>query len=85
MELTTQLASQSFPTLLGDDFAAEQAHAGAEQAIRQTVGNPFSANPRMTCRNVAVFYGSKCAIRSISIDVGCNEVLAMIGPSGCGK
>ena len=39
----------------------------------------------MTCRNVAVYYGDKCAIRSISIDVGCNEVLAMIGPSGCGK
>ena len=85
MEISAQLASQSFPTLLGDDFAAEQAQDGAQQAIRQTVGNPFSASPRMTCRNVAVYYGDKCAIRSISIDVGCNEVLAMIGPSGCGK
>lgn len=85
MEISAQLASQSFPTLLGDDFAAEQAQDGAQQAIRQTVGNPFSTSPRMTCRNVAVYYGDKCAIRSISIDVGCNEVLAMIGPSGCGK
>nr|WP_267313775.1 phosphate ABC transporter ATP-binding protein PstB [Desulfosediminicola flagellatus] len=39
----------------------------------------------MTCRDVAVYYGEKCAINTISIDVGRNEVLAMIGPSGCGK
>jgi len=39
----------------------------------------------MTCRNVDVFYGSKQAIKKVSLDVGRNEVLAMIGPSGCGK
>ncbi|MCF6188517.1 MAG: phosphate ABC transporter ATP-binding protein PstB [Desulfobulbaceae bacterium] len=40
---------------------------------------------RMTCRDVNVYYGDKHAIKNISIDVGRNEVLAMIGPSGCGK
>nr|WP_322740797.1 phosphate ABC transporter ATP-binding protein PstB [Desulfocapsa sulfexigens] len=39
----------------------------------------------MTCRDVNVYYGEKHAIRDVSIDVGRNEVLAMIGPSGCGK
>jgi phosphate transport system ATP-binding protein len=39
----------------------------------------------MTCRNVDVFYGEKMAINKVSIDVGQNQVLAMIGPSGCGK
>ncbi|WP_457575657.1 phosphate ABC transporter ATP-binding protein PstB [Desulfomarina sp.] len=39
----------------------------------------------MTCRDVNVYYGDKQAIRDVSIDVGRNEVLAMIGPSGCGK
>jgi phosphate transport system ATP-binding protein len=39
----------------------------------------------MTCRNVDVFYGDKHAIIDVSIDIGRNEVIAMIGPSGCGK
>ncbi len=50
-----------------------------------TVGLPFVDNPRITCRNVNVYYGDKHAIRDVSIDVAGNEVLAMIGPSGCGK
>jgi len=52
---------------------------------RQTVGDITVDNPRMTCRNVDVFYGSKQAIKAVSLDVGRHEVLAMIGPSGCGK
>ena len=52
---------------------------------RQTVGLPFVENPRMICREVNVHYGDKHAINNVSIDVGKNEVLAMIGPSGCGK
>lgn len=59
--------------------------SGLEGLSRKTVGTPFVDNPRMTCRDVEVFYGEKCAINRISIDVGRNEVLAMIGPSGCGK
>jgi phosphate transport system ATP-binding protein len=39
----------------------------------------------MVCRNVNVYYGDKQAIKNVSIDIGRNEVLAMIGPSGCGK
>jgi len=53
--------------------------------IKGTVGNPFTDNPRMSCRDVFVYYGDTCAIKKVSIDVACNEVLAMIGPSGCGK
>ncbi|MFV0437151.1 MAG: phosphate ABC transporter ATP-binding protein PstB [Desulfopila sp.] len=50
-----------------------------------TVGQPFTENPRMTCREVSVYYGEHCAVNSVSIDLARNEVLAMIGPSGCGK
>ena len=39
----------------------------------------------MTCRNVNVFYGLKQAIFDVSLDIGENEVIALIGPSGCGK
>ncbi|MBD2859145.1 phosphate ABC transporter ATP-binding protein [Spongiibacter sp. KMU-158] len=50
-----------------------------------TVGKQFHDDPRMTMRNVNVFYGEKQAIHDVSIDIGKNEVMAMIGPSGCGK
>jgi phosphate transport system ATP-binding protein len=52
---------------------------------RQTVGEIHVENPRMACRNVNVHYGDKHAIKEVSLDIGRNEVIAMIGPSGCGK
>jgi phosphate transport system ATP-binding protein len=52
---------------------------------RGTVGEVHIENPRMTCRNVDVFYGEDQAIKDVSIDIGRNEVISMIGPSGCGK
>ena len=42
-------------------------------------------DPLMTARNVSVMYGDKCAVRKVSLDIGRNQVLALIGPSGCGK
>ena len=52
---------------------------------QKTVGNIRSDNPRMTCRGVDVFYADKQAIFNVSLDIGKNEVIALIGPSGCGK
>jgi len=52
---------------------------------RETVGQATVENARMTCRNVDVYYGEKQAVRDVTLDIGRNEVLAMIGPSGCGK
>ncbi|MEJ2475687.1 MAG: phosphate ABC transporter ATP-binding protein PstB [Desulfobacterales bacterium] len=52
---------------------------------RKTVGDITVENPRMTCRKVNVYYGEKQAIKNVSLDIGRNEVVAMIGPSGCGK
>jgi len=52
---------------------------------RDTVGEVRSANPRIECRNVNVFYGEKHAIQDVTVDIGRNEVIALIGPSGCGK
>ena len=42
-------------------------------------------NPVMTARDVNVYYGSKHAVRNVGLDIGRNQVLALIGPSGCGK
>jgi len=52
---------------------------------RETVGDVMVENPRMSCRSVDVYYGEKHAIKNVSLDIGRNEVIAMIGPSGCGK
>ena len=52
---------------------------------RQTVGEATVENPRMVCRNVNVYYGDSHAIKDVSLDIGRNQVIAMIGPSGCGK
>jgi len=52
---------------------------------RKTVGDITVENPRMTCQAVNVYYGDKHAIKNVSLDIGRNEVVAMIGPSGCGK
>jgi phosphate transport system ATP-binding protein len=42
-------------------------------------------DPVMTARAVNVYYGDKHAVRNVSLDVGRDQVLALIGPSGCGK
>ncbi|HEX8584732.1 MAG TPA: phosphate ABC transporter ATP-binding protein PstB [Allosphingosinicella sp.] len=46
---------------------------------------PNDAAPKMTARDVSVFYGAKKAIDAVSIDISQEHVTAFIGPSGCGK
>ncbi|MGU3316012.1 phosphate ABC transporter ATP-binding protein PstB [Sphingomonas sp. M6A6_1c] len=41
--------------------------------------------PKISARDISVFYGAKQAIDHVSIDVDQDNVLAFIGPSGCGK
>ncbi len=54
--------------------------AAPATAARDTVDSPA-----MSARAVDVFYADKHAVRNVSLDIGRNQVLAMIGPSGCGK
>lgn len=51
----------------------------------KTTGIPLSPKAKLSARNVDVFYGDKQAIHDVSLDIGANEVIALIGPSGCGK
>lgn len=52
----------------------------------QPVGKPFLDDPKFYTRDVDVFYNQvKQAIFGVDLDIGKNEVIAMIGPSGCGK
>ena len=51
----------------------------------ETVGNVFVDNPRITARDVNVFYGDKQAIDRVTLDISEKQVISFIGPSGCGK
>ena len=53
--------------------------------MTQDQSNLTIANPKMSARDVKVFYGEKQAIKGVSIDVDMDHVTAFIGPSGCGK
>ncbi|MDD3449557.1 MAG: phosphate ABC transporter ATP-binding protein PstB [Gammaproteobacteria bacterium] len=67
----------------GEAEAGRDASPKAED--RRTVGDYTHPSAVMECREVNVHYGDKHAIHDVSLDVGANEVIAMIGPSGCGK
>jgi phosphate transport system ATP-binding protein len=68
-----------------DKIAAFDMQDHAEMTAYETIGSPFVDDAKMSARNVNVFYGDKQAILDVALDIGRNEVLAMIGPSGCGK
>jgi phosphate transport system ATP-binding protein len=59
--------------------------ASMRQEQRQTVGEVRVEDPRVSCNEVNVYYGEKQAVMNVNLDIGRNEVIAMIGPSGCGK
>ena len=51
----------------------------------RTEGEIRASQPVIEARKVNVFYADNHAIQDISLDIGLNEVIALIGPSGCGK
>lgn len=51
----------------------------------ETVGEFRCDDAKISTRNVNVFYAENQAIHDVNLDVGRNEVIALIGPSGCGK
>ena len=53
--------------------------------FEDTIGEALVDDPKISTRNCNVFYGDKQAIFDASLDIGRNEVIALIGPSGCGK
>ena len=57
------------------------------QELGKTVGEPtLKKDIRMSCKGVNVFYNQTAqAIFDVTLDIGKNQILAMIGPSGCGK
>ena len=47
--------------------------------------NIVEGPPKMSARDVSVYYGEKQALKGVGVDVHDDKVTAFIGPSGCGK
>ena len=67
-----------------DQITMETANPGAISPALLP-GTTLPACPKITARNVSVFYDKKQALFDVNLDVMPNEVLSLIGPSGCGK
>ena len=59
--------------------------AETDRIAPETVGDITAKDAVIRVRGGNVYYGDTHALRNISLDVGRNEVIALIGPSGCGK
>ena len=44
-----------------------------------------SVQPKISARNISVFYGGHQALKSINLDIPAQSITSFIGPSGCGK
>jgi phosphate transport system ATP-binding protein len=77
----------SRPIPEADSVPASQVPEGPKKVEPgyKTVGEFRAENAVISARNVDVFYGDNHAIQSVNLDIGWNQVIALIGPSGCGK
>ena len=82
-EKSNSVSQAASPTATSSPSLAE-AKPTAEEGYR-TVGDYTAVAPVMQARRLNVFYADNHAIQDVNLDVGRNEVIALIGPSGCGK
>ena len=54
-------------------------------ATGEAVPRPQTEVPAFVTEKVCVSYGTKPALKDVSLDIYKNQVTALIGPSGCGK
>ena len=76
--------SQATPSNAASSPTQAEVKTGADEGYR-TVGDYTSPAPVMQARQLNVYYGANHAIQNVNLDIGRNEVIALIGPSGCGK
>jgi phosphate transport system ATP-binding protein len=56
----------------------------ADMLDRMTEMKP-AAEQKFSVKSLDLHYGSFQALKNISLEIGTNEIMALIGPSGCGK
>ncbi len=88
MSETSNMASQPASVdATGRDEEAVATPIGQRRVYRQgeVVGEPNCADPYIVTEGLHVHYGSIHAVNNVSLQIGRNDVIALIGPSGCGK
>lgn len=73
-----------------DREAAERGIADGNATPVLRVGNspgaaPALVDPVFRVAGLSVYYGEHQAVRDVTLDIGQQQITAMIGPSGCGK
>ena len=56
-----------------------------ENALPMSTQSSQANRPKIHSHAVSVYYGDKRALNEVDLDIGSNQVTALIGPSGCGK
>ena len=83
--LSTHVSEIASQAVVARSAQEQPASPAAADDSYETVGDITVAKPVMRARHVDVYYADNHAIKDVSLDVGLNEVIALIGPSGCGK
>ena len=79
----TQTADQQPAVQAADEPALSEAPV---PEVHQHAGRSLSlADPVFRVDDVSVWYGDYEAVRDVTLDIGRQQITAMIGPSGCGK
>jgi len=79
----TQTADQRPAVQAADEPALSEAPV---PEVHQHAGRSLSlADPVFRVDDVSVWYGDYEAVRDVTLDIGRQQITAMIGPSGCGK
>lgn len=72
-------------------FTSEKQNTAPDERLLQSqhncssLGVYQSQNASMTTKDLSVYYSGVQALFDVNLDLGRNEVLALVGPSGCGK
>ena len=71
---------------IAEHQSAQDPASGAQKKMpdRMTEMKP-AAEQKFSVKSLDLHYGSFQALKNISLEIGTNEIMALIGPSGCGK
>lgn len=56
-----------------------------DHLLTPVASNDEPLTPALRVKNLSFYYGTQKALESISLDIYCKQITAIIGPSGCGK
>jgi len=71
---------------MAEHQSAKDPASGAQADMPDRMaGMKPAAEQKFSVKSLNLHYGSFQALKNISLDIGTNEIMALIGPSGCGK